>query len=722
MPDTPQPGEPRVAERGRPTAPGHAVRRLTVAMAGNPNSGKTTIFNALTGSRQHVGNYPGVTVEKKAGVRLHRGVWLDIVDLPGTYSLTAYATDELVAREFVIDEHPDVVVDVLDASNLERHLYLAVQLMELQVPLVLVMNMSDIAAARGYVFDMEHLSELLGDVPLIPAVGNRGQGIEDILDATVAVGTDARRERHVPITYGPEVDRELGRLAALLEPEAARLAPRRPRWVALKLLENDSRIREHVAADCAGAADILAAADAAVNRLRRILGDEPEIVIADRRYGFISGACQETVRSTVESRHTRSDQIDAVITHPVLGLPIFLGLMYVVFWATFRLGEYPAQGIEMLFQGLAQAVGGLWPAGSDSLVRSLLVDGVVHGVGAVLVFLPYILILFLAIAVLEDTGYMARAAFIVDRWMHRIGLHGKSFIPMILGFGCTVPAIMATRVLESRRDRLTTMLILPLMSCSARFPIYVMFTVALFPERYHAPIYFGLYLFGAAAALVVARLLRSTVLAGESEPFVMELPPYRLPTVTSVLLHMWQRGWMYVRKAGTVILAIAIVMWALTSFPKPPEPPGPEASPEAARQAALAYSAAGRVGRALEPVTKPLGFDWRINTGLIGAFAAKEIFVAQMGIVFSLGEEVEAESESLHAALRREYSPLQGMAVMVFCLIGFPCMASLAVMWRESGSWKWVVLQWVMLAVMAYAAALAVYQVGSLLGLGSGQG
>ena len=709
---------PTPSEAGRPLGPCHAVERLTVALAGNPNSGKTTIFNALTGARQHVGNYPGVTVEKVAGVCLHRGVWLDIIDLPGTYSLTAYSEDELVAREFVIDEHPDVVVDIADASNLERHLYLAVQFLELNVPLVIVLNMSDRAAARGYVFDLEQLSRLLGGVPLVEAVGNKGEGVQAILDATVAVATDARHERHVPITYGPEIDLELHRLASRLKPVADRLAPRRPQWVALKLLENDVPTRERVAEACEGGDAILADVDATLDRLRRLLGDEPEILIADRRYGFISGACQETVRNTVESRHTRSDAIDAVITHPVLGLPIFLGLMYLMFWATFRLGEYPAVGLEWLIERLALAVGGLWPAGAESILRSLLVDGIIHGVGAVLVFLPYILILFMAIAILEDTGYMARAAFIVDRWMHKVGLHGKSFIPLILGFGCTVPAMLATRVLESRRDRLVTMLILPLMSCSARFPIYVMFTVAMFPERWHAPIYFGMYLLGAAVALVVARILRSTLLAGESEPFVMELPPYRLPTAVSILLHTWQRGWMYVRKAGTIILMIAVIMWALTSFPKPPAGALPEASPDARQRAALRYSVAGRVGRGLEPATRPLGFDWRINTGLIGAFAAKEIFVAQMGIVFALGEEVKAGDETLHAALRRAYSPLQGIAVMVFCLLGFPCMATVAVMWRESGSWKWVVLQWLMLTGLAYLGALTVYQVGSLLGLG----
>ena len=704
-----------------PEAAGPTARRITVALAGNPNSGKTTIFNQITGSHQHVGNYPGVTVEQKWGTRLHRGFALDVVDLPGTYSLTAYSADELVAREFIIDRHPDVVVHIIDASNLERHLYLTVQLMELGVPRVLVLNMSDVAAARGYVFDLAKLSALLGDVPLVPAVGNRGKGMQEILDATVAVATGARPMRPVPITYGREIDREVDALAAALEPEAARLVPRRPRWVALKLLEGDARVHQRVAESCGGAAGLLAAAEAARARLRTLLGDDPEVVIADRRYGFISGACQETVRATVESRHTLSDQIDAVVTHPVLGVPIFLGLMYLVFYATFTLGEYPMAAIDHGFQWLGGALAGLWPPGSTSAVRSLLVDGVIGGVGGVIVFLPNILILFLAIAVLEDSGYMARAAFIVDRWMHKIGLHGKSFIPMVIGFGCTVPAVLATRMLESRRDRLATMLILPLMSCGARLPIYVMFTGALFAERWRAPVMWLLYLVGIAAAAALARVLRATVFRGETEPFVMELPPYRAPTFRGMLLHMWQRGWLYVRKAGTVILGVSVLLWALTSYPRPPaEHLAAASTPEARQAAALEYSAAGRAGKALELVTRPLGFDWRVNTALIGAVAAKEVFVAQMGIVLSLGADQDRQGTSMQAALRRHYTPLQAVAIMLFCLLGFPCAATVAVVRSESGSWRWALLQWGGLTALAYAAALIVYQVGTALGLGAG--
>jgi ferrous iron transport protein B len=646
------------------------------------------------------------------------------VDLPGTYSLTAYTEDEIVARDFVIDAHPDVVVDIVDTSNLERNLYLAVQLLELGVPMVVALNMSDVAAARGYAIDLKKLSALLGDVPLVPTVGHRSEGTRQLLDAIVAVGTGAHRVRRVPIAYGWEVEDEVEKLAALLEPEAEYLAPREPAWVALKLVEGDARVRDRVRAQCAGAKGILEAAEVSVRHLEGVFGDSPETVIADRRYGFISGACQEAVRRTIESRHEMSDRIDALLTHPVLGLPIFLGLMYLVFWATFRLGEWPMRWLETGFGRLGAAVSGLWPAGSAGALESLLVDGVIGGVGGVVVFLPNILILFLAIAILEDSGYMARAAFIMDRWMHKIGLHGKSFIPMLIGFGCTIPAILATRVLENRRDRLTTMLILPLMSCGARLPIYALLIPAFFAERLRAPVLWAMYLVGIVSAVALAKLLRSTLFRGEATPFVMELPPYRMPTLRSAAIHMGVRGWMYLRKAGTLILGASVCMWALTSYPKPPA--GALAATEgASRSSALDYSVAGRVGQALEPVTRPLGFDGRVNTAMIGAFAAKEVFVADMGIVFSLDS---GSARARHGAeanlrlrerLRETYTPLQGVSIMLFCLLGFPCMATLAVMWSESGSAKWMLLQWGGLTVFAYTVCLLVYQVGRLAGLGT---
>jgi ferrous iron transport protein B len=718
MADMQQPGAVSASPAATAARP-QAEARIRVALAGNPNSGKTTLFNLLTGCRQGVGNYPGVTVEKKEGVSRRGGARLDIVDLPGTYSLAAYSTDERVARDFLLDERPDVVVCVVDASNLERSLYLTVQLMELGAALVLALNMTDLAAARGFVIDVPKLSGLLGGVPVVPTVGNRGTGCEALVDAVVAVGTGAHPIRHPPIPYGDEVDEEIEKLAALLEPDASRLAPCAPRWAALKLLEGDGPVRDRVRARCKGGADILAGADASVHHLRRIFADEPEVVIADRRYGFAAGACREAVRTTAESRRTWSDRIDSVVAHPLLGLPIFLSLMYLVFFATFRLGEYPMHGIHHLFQWLAQVVGGLWPAGSGSALESLLVDGVIGGVGGVIAFLPNILILFLAIAVLEDSGYMARAAFIVDRWMHKIGLHGKSFIPMLIGFGCTVPAIMATRILESRRDRLTTMLVLPLMSCGARLPIYVLLTGAFFAESWRAPVMWSMYLVGIGAAVLLAKILRSTLFRGEAEPFVMELPPYRAPTFRGAVIHTWHRGWLYVRKAGTVILGVSVLLWAMTSYPRVPAERLAGLAPEARAGAALGYSVAGRAGRLLAPVARPLGFDWRVNTALLGAVAAKEVFVAQMGIVHSLAAADDRKPEPLEAALGRDYTPLQGIAIMLFCLLGLPCVATIAVMWSESGSWKWALLQWGGLTAIAYAAALIVYQAGSFLGWGA---
>ncbi len=709
------------------------TRQLTVALAGNPNAGKTTIFNALTGGRQHVGNYPGVTVEKKEGSCRVGQTHLRIVDLPGTYSLTAYSAEELVARNFLIHDRPDVVIDVLDASNLERNLYLAVQIMELGAPLVLALNMSDVAEQRGIRFDLGLLSDLLG-VPIMPTIGHKGLGKADLLAKAVEVAE--RQDRPAPrrIDYGPEMEAEIGKLQQRIDQAGQTPDGAGSRWLALKLLEGDENVRERIADT-----SIVAAAEQAAERLDSLLGDTPEALIADRRYGFIAGACQEAVRSTVESRRSTSDRIDMVVTSRVLGLPIFLALMYGVFHLTFTLGD-PAMGwIEAGFGWLSGAVGGLWPEGSESLLRSLLVDGVIGGVGGVLVFLPNIVLLFLAIALLEDTGYMARAAFLMDRLMHKIGLHGKSFVPMLIGFGCSVPAIMATRTLESSRDRLTTMMVIPLMSCGARLPIYALIIPAFFPRAWHAPMLWIIYLIGIILAVLLAKLLKSTILRGEAPPFVMELPPYRAPTLRSVGLHMWNRCGAYLKKAGTVILAISIVLWAMQQWPDLPQDREaafaaqrglvlartqlpPEAKDEliaeidqAEAQAALEASLMGRIGRGIEPILRPCGFDWKISTAMIGAFAAKEVFVAQMGIVYSLGEEQDEESEPLRARLQAAYTPLQGFCIMLFCLISAPCMATIAITRRESNSWKWAMFQLAGLTVLAWVITATVYQVGRLL-------
>ena len=709
------------------------AREITIALAGNPNSGKSTLFNAITGDRQHVGNYPGVTVEKMEGRCTHKGVEICVVDLPGTYSLTAYSVEELVARNFLVDRRPDVVVDIIDASNVERNLYLAVQLMELGVPLVLAFNMTDVAKLRGMEFDLEQLSTLLG-APIVCTVGHKGKGVTELLDAVVAFASQTDRPHTAAIHYGHEIEDEIAKVQQHLRRDDADHAPGKyaPRWLALKLIEGDLDICKAVASEAA-----LAAAERSRRHLRGVLGDAPEAVIAERRYGFISGACQETVRTTVEARHLLSDQIDRVLTNGIVGLPIFLAMMYMVFQLTFTLGETPMGWIEEFFDWTRQAVSGLWPPGSDSDLRSLLVDGVIGGVGGVIVFLPNIMLLFLAIAFLEDSGYMARAAFLMDRLMHKIGLHGKSFIPMMIGFGCSVPAIMATRTLESRRDRLTTMLVIPLMSCGARFPIYTLIIPAFYPPAWRAPMLGLIYLIGIVLAVVCAKVLRKTLLKGESHPFVMELPPYRMPTARAVAVHMWSRAWLYLRKAGTIILGVSIVMWAMTSYPKKEKTdfdrdydaqiaqlrqaaePSDEAiaSLEAARQSEeLAYSIAGRVGRAMEPAIRPLGFDWKVGTALIGALAAKEVFVAQLGVVYSVGQG-ESQTGALRERLRDEYGSdrLTPFCIMLFCLISAPCVATIAATKMESGSWRWALLQLGGLTLMAYVITLVVYQVGSLL-------
>ena len=705
-------------------------KTLTIALAGNPNSGKTTLFNNITGARQHVGNYPGVTVEKKEGSTTHKGCRINVVDLPGTYSLTAYSIEELVARDFLLDERPDVVVDVVDASNLERNLYLAVQMIEMKVPLVLAFNMSDVAKARGITFDMKLLSRLLG-TPIVVTVGNKAQGTEELLDTAAGLAEDRTRFVQPEVHYGREIEKQLARLSERIAANPGPAGKYDPRWLAIKLLENDGDIGKRLSAE------LLAAADQAARRLERLLGDSPETLIADHRYGFISGACQEAVRSSVEARHTMSDKIDAVMTSRILGLPVFFALMGGVFCLTFMLGEIPVGWLETFFAWLGGAVSAFWPDGADSNVRSLLVDGVIPGVGGVISFLPNILLLFLAIAMLEDTGYMARAAFVMDNLMHRIGLHGKSFIPMLIGFGCTVPAIMATRTIESRRDRLTTMLVLPLMSCGARLPIYILIVAAFFREG-RGPVVWLMYMIGIVLAVGCAKLLRRTLFRGRTHPFVMELPPYRMPTLKSVLIHMWNRAWLYLKKAGTVILAISVVLWALGHWPKldaertghfearraavnaEADSSDPQRAAELDRidnaeaAAALEHSVMGRIGHTIEPVLRPCGFDWKISTALIGAFAAKEVFVAQMGIVYAAGQS-GGQSETLRQKLRARYTPLQGFCIMLFCLVSMPCVVTVIVTARESGSWKWALLQLSGLTALAYLLTVLVYQVGVLI-------
>jgi ferrous iron transport protein B len=683
------------------------MKRIVVALAGNPNSGKSSLFNLLTGAHQHVANYPGVTVEKKQGTCKYKDHEIVVVDLPGTYSLTAYSMEEIIARRFILEEKPDVVVDVVDASNIERNLYLGTQLIEMDPPLVFAFNMADLAERRGLVFDLEQLSRLL-EARIVPTLGNRGEGRIALLEAILQTAQEGRKPRIHTVPYGGEIEEELARVERAVSQWEKELAETYGlRWLAVKLLEQDEEIVAKV-----GHREVLDVVDKSVRHLRGIFRDEPEIVMADRRYGFISGACQETIKNSVERRHDASDTIDAVVTNRVLGLPVFLLLMYAVFWSTFALGEYPMRGLEWLFGWLGTTVSGLWPAAGESWLRSLLVDGVIAGVGGVVVFLPNILFLFLAISLLEDTGYMARAAFVMDRLMHKIGLHGKSFIPMLIGFGCSVPAIMATRILENRRNRLTTILVIPLMSCGARLTIYSLLIPAFFAPHWRGPVMWSVYLIGILLAVVCAKLLRLTIFQGETMPFVMELPPYRMPTPRSVLIHMWQRGWMFLKKAGTVILGISIVLWVLASFPKPSAEDLAGLDKAQARQAALTHSAMGRVGHFIEPAIQPLGFDWKVGTALIGSLAAKEVFVSQLSIVYAA--QSQSNTDVLREKLRADYTPLVGFCLMLFCLISSPCMATLAVTRQEAGSWRWAAFQFLGLTVLAYGITLVVFQLGRI--------
>ncbi|MDD5645441.1 MAG: ferrous iron transport protein B, partial [bacterium] len=542
------------------------AKKITIALAGNPNSGKTTIFNALTGSKQHVGNYPGVTVEKVEG-RVKYGEYnINVIDLPGTYSLTANSIDELVARHFIIEEKPDVIVNIIDSSNLERNLYLSTQIIELGVPMVMVFNMHDIALGNGVEIDKNLLSELLGR-PIIFVIGTKKIGVDKILEESISLIEDKSRIRDVGIRYGKDLEGEIAKLENIVIKDEELVRKYSTRWIAVKSLENDKevikKLRKSPFAD-----EFFEQLKTSVYHLKVIFSDEAEAVIADRRYGFISGACSEATKITKEDRHTLSDKIDRVMINRVLGFPIFLGLMWLVFQFSFKVSQPFMGWIETGIELLGSLVGRFFPEGSP--IQSLAVDGVIAGVGGVLVFVPIIFLMFFAIAILEYSGYMARAAFIMDRLMHKIGLHGRSFIPMLLGFGCNVPAIMATRTIEDRRDRLVTILVSPFMSCGARLPVYALFIGAFFPQKIAGNVLFSLYLLGIITAVISAKVFRKYIFKGEAAPFVMELPPYRIPTLKAVVINMCQRGMIYLKKAGTIILAGCLVIWFLSNFPWSP--------------------------------------------------------------------------------------------------------------------------------------------------------
>lgn len=700
------------------------LRTLRVALAGNPNSGKTTLFNLLTGANHRVGNYPGVTVEKRIGRSPDRdfpGGGFQVLDLPGTYSLSSWSPEERIAQAELLGGTLDVVVIVADASTLSRSLVLVAQVMLTGANPVLCLNMCDEARRGGQRLDIRQMQALLG-FPVVETSAKLGEGITELRRAILQAGrnpVDCRRRVALGVELRGSLDRieqQLGQLG---------IATRERTWLAVKLLKQDPDSRDLVTVLVRDSAPLLELVDHERDQLQVQAGMDLALLLSSRLGGFASGLLREvTLDRSREDARAASDAIDGLLASRLLGLPIFLGIMYTIFWLTFTVGQYPMDWIEGGVSALGGLVSGFWPEGSASLLRSLLVDGIIAGVGGVIVFLPNIVLLFAGLALLEDTGYMARAAFIMDRLMHRFGLHGQSFLPLMSGFGCSIPGIMATRTLENEKDRLATMLVLPLMSCGARLPIWMLLIPAFFAPHLRAPALWGIYMAGIVLALGLALLLRKSVLRGTEAPFVMELPPYRVPTARAIVMKMVERSISYLRKAGTLILGVSILLWALTTFPR--LTPAEEAAlvagsgvemlePGALEAAALQHSIAGRIGQAIEPVFAPLGFDWRITTALLGAFAAKEVFVSQMSIVFALGGGEETV-ETLSGAIQQEYSLATGISLMLFLLIGTPCMATVAVMRKEAGSWKWAWLQFGGLTLLAWLLSLAVYQ---LMGLGA---
>ncbi|MDR1863493.1 MAG: ferrous iron transport protein B [Treponema sp.] len=714
---------------------------LRIALAGNPNSGKTTLFNALTGAHHKVGNYPGVTVEKREGRLTRDGRDYCFTDLPGVYSLTAYSADEIAARDFILSEkpgeRPDVIVDVLDSGNLERNLYLCLQFQELGIPVIGALNMTDEAEARGIVIDEKTLSRSLG-IPLVKTIGTRGAGVKallDCIDETVLgkAGSPLLLHRGKSVSYGAEIEPRLKALEDLIREDERFGEKISARWLAVKLLEKDANAFERLKGH-ADAGAVAARAREAALWIEKHFGKDSEIVISEQRYGYIRGAVRESARLIKGADFSFTDALDRVIMNRFLTLPIFVLVLWAMFRLTFFLGEYPVEWLEKFFGFLGGLCRNLLPPGP---LNSLAADGVIGGVGGVFSFVPLIVILFFILSVLEDIGYMSRAAFATDRFLHTFGLHGQSVLPMMLGFGCSVPAVMAARTLKSPRDRIITVLVTPLMSCGAKLPVHALLAAAFFP-RNAAGMVILVYGIGAALSLVCALVLRKTVLRGEAAPFVMELPPYRAPTLRGILWHVREKTWMYIKKAGTVILAASIFVWAITSFPAYAMGEGEKAelsaafaleNPGATEQKlaayientaagnALASSFAGQIGRAIEPVFRPLGFDWKIAVALVTGFAAKEVIVSTLGILYKAGAGEEVEELGLRDAIRKDSGmrPLAAFSLMLFTLIIPPCFAALTTIKAEVGP-KWLVFEFAFLSCLGWLLCFAVYQIGSLVG------
>ena len=694
------------------------IREINVALVGNPNSGKTSLFNALSGGHEHVGNYSGVTVDAKSGVCHYRGYRINITDLPGTYALSAYTPEEMYVRHHLMDKMPDVVINAVVASNIERNLFLTTELIDLNPKIVVALNMYDELEQSGAKLDYERLGRMIG-VPMVPIVARSGKGLNDLLDEVILTFENENpKVRHIHIQYSSSIESEVSSLASLMKQHAEEL-PKcfPPRYWSVKMLEKDRSV-ESLLSGAEHYNEWREKRDRAVVRIKTALGEDVESAVTNEKYGFIEGALAETYTPSNGDNNRKTSLIDRIVTHKYFGIPLFLLVMFLMFWSTFTLGAYPQEWIEAGFAWLGEFVGGLM---SDGPLRDLIVDGIIGGVGSVAVFLPNILILYLFISLMEDSGYMARAAFIMDKLMHLAGLHGKSFIPLVMGFGCNVPAIMATRTIESRSSRLITILINPFMSCSARLPVFILLAGTFFPE-YAGVALFGIYIFGGVMAVFTARVLRRFMFGADETPFVMELPPYRIPTLNATLRHMWERSEQYLKKIGGLILVAAIVIWFLSYYPRATyEPVAADMVENVSTDMAVQqseYSYLGRIGKLCEPVMKPLGLDWRASVSLLSGAAAKEIVVSTLGVLYSV-EDAESNSVSLsqHLIASGNYSRAAALAMMVFVLLYFPCIATISAIAQEAGGWKWALFSVVYNTALAWVVAFAAYHIGGLLGM-----